>query len=382
MSPVHLLVLVHGMWGNPDGTRLSVLLANTNSEEHTYDGIDWGGERVAQEIKDQVKTLEEKGDTVTRFSITGYSLGGLISRYVIGILQQQGFFENITPMNFNTVATPHLGLLRYDTFFSRLSHSIGPTLLSRTGSTKGRPLLEVMADPERVFYQALKAFRHIRIYANAINDMTVPYITACIELEDPFMEEYDEKYSPLLKSWDLPDEPPFVYVALPLLIPIFISLALLRLGLSSRKSRRRIKLLESGPSRGETLMQIVARLEKDVEDTVADMMEDSGSLQESPDASDDEDTRATERASATDKGNVHPKAKKRKQTTPKSVAQIAPLQRKMAVALNALPIHKERAFVENVRNAHAVIISRDVRNFEWHKRGEGVIRHWADSFDL
>lgn len=68
--PVHLLVLVHGMWGNPghlaemariiretkeevgpDGTKLHVLLAETNREDSTYDGIDWGAERVAEEVR-------------------------------------------------------------------------------------------------------------------------------------------------------------------------------------------------------------------------------------------------------------------------------------------------------------------------------------------
>lgn len=67
---VHLLVLIHGMWGNPahlaeleriaketyskpnaDGERMDTLLATTNSEDSTYDGIDWGGERVAQEVR-------------------------------------------------------------------------------------------------------------------------------------------------------------------------------------------------------------------------------------------------------------------------------------------------------------------------------------------
>ncbi|EEB87657.1 hypothetical protein MPER_14929, partial [Moniliophthora perniciosa FA553] len=46
-------------------------------------------------------------------------LGGLVSRYVVGILYQKGFFKTVTPVNFNTIATPHLG----------------------------KPLLEVMADP-------------------------------------------------------------------------------------------------------------------------------------------------------------------------------------------------------------------------------------------
>ena len=64
---VHLLVLVHGMWGNPahlrelertakekevgPDTSLHIMLAETNAEDSTYDGIDWGGERVAQEVR-------------------------------------------------------------------------------------------------------------------------------------------------------------------------------------------------------------------------------------------------------------------------------------------------------------------------------------------
>ena len=69
-KPVHLVVMVHGMWGNPghlsemerivrerrasepgpDGEELQILLAKSNSESSTYDGIDWGGERVAEEV--------------------------------------------------------------------------------------------------------------------------------------------------------------------------------------------------------------------------------------------------------------------------------------------------------------------------------------------
>ncbi len=68
MSSVHLLALVHGMWGNPghlaelrrvildtypapvDDMELQVLVAETNRDDSTYDGIDWGAERVAQEV--------------------------------------------------------------------------------------------------------------------------------------------------------------------------------------------------------------------------------------------------------------------------------------------------------------------------------------------
>lgn len=69
MVALHLLVLIHGMWGSPvhlselnrivqethsdpsaEGVGLRVLVAETNREESTYDGIDWGGERVAKEV--------------------------------------------------------------------------------------------------------------------------------------------------------------------------------------------------------------------------------------------------------------------------------------------------------------------------------------------
>lgn len=110
------------------------------------------------------------------------------------VLHQQSFFEKVEPVNFNTIATPHCGLPRYPSIFSSIAQTLGPRMLSRTGeqfycadkwSPKGRPLLIVMADPskymsvvfsvyhwfifhlDRIFYQALAKFQHIRIYANA-----------------------------------------------------------------------------------------------------------------------------------------------------------------------------------------------------------------------
>lgn len=76
---VHLLVLIHGMWGNPkhlasmhrimketrsheasidpDRAALHVMLPETNQAESTYDGIDWGGERVADEASISIHPL-------------------------------------------------------------------------------------------------------------------------------------------------------------------------------------------------------------------------------------------------------------------------------------------------------------------------------------
>lgn len=108
--------------------------------------------------------IEESGRKVTRFSITGYSLGGLVARYVVGILYHRGFFKTVTPVNFSTIATPHLGLLRYGTWISGVLNTLGPKFLGRTGTQfyakdqwadTGRPLVDVMADPGRLVLLSL-----------------------------------------------------------------------------------------------------------------------------------------------------------------------------------------------------------------------------------
>nr|GAT45193.1 predicted protein [Mycena chlorophos] len=417
---LHLLVITHGMWGNPNhvgelervvkeqhpGDDLHVLRPQTSREENTYDGIDWNGERVVTEIVDEIASLAAQGRTVTRFSITGYSLGGLVARYVVGILRQRNFFDTITPVNFNTIATPHLGVPRMpSSFFSSMAGVIGPRMLSRTGEQffcadkwlKGRPLLEVMADPDQIFYQGLAAFQTIRIYANAVNDTTVPYVTAAIEVHDPFVSrevtgleiEIDEKYSPRVASIRLPDVPPtptpkptvlspkwfksftnikrpplppflqfrfpfnyVVYLMIPILFPTFITLALFRITVASRGSRLRIRLLEeeaATPGSVERLAHVLAKLETQVESTVLDLVEETESTP----------------------GN-----------DTKNQPYLKPVQRRIAANLNKLPLIKEIAYFPTIRFAHAVIVCRDVKNFESHKAGVGIVRHWANSFIL
>lgn len=152
---------------------------------------------MRRKVLAEVKRLEDDGKKVTRFSVTGYSLGGLVARYLLGVLHQRKFFDTVEPVNFTTVATPHIGIVQYPTWRSNMFAFLGPRLLSRTGeqfyavdkwSATGRSLLEVMADPDRVFYQALTLFPHKCFYANAVNDVTVPYPTAAVETDDIFAD--------------------------------------------------------------------------------------------------------------------------------------------------------------------------------------------------
>ena len=134
---------------------------------------------------------------------------------------------------------------------------------------------------------------------------------------------------------------------LPILIPIGLSVALINFSLATRSSRARIRLLEQDESK---LAHYLRELEKDVEDIVVNLVDDSN-----PSFS-----------------GKHP---------PEHPI-ITPLQRRMAASLNRLPIKKERAYFPHVRNSHSIIVCRDVKRFEIHRRGEGVVRHWATSFIL
>lgn len=64
----------------------------------TRTGIELGGERVCQEIEEEIEKLAKAGQTITKLSMVGYSLGGLIARYAVGLLDSKGMFEKIEPV--------------------------------------------------------------------------------------------------------------------------------------------------------------------------------------------------------------------------------------------------------------------------------------------
>lgn len=82
---------------HPEET-LHILVAKRNSGSFTYDGIELGGERVCQEIEEEIEKLAKNGQEIKKLSLVGYSLGGLIARYACGLLYSKGFFEKVKPM--------------------------------------------------------------------------------------------------------------------------------------------------------------------------------------------------------------------------------------------------------------------------------------------
>ncbi|GAA5861338.1 hypothetical protein JCM3774_000215 [Rhodotorula dairenensis] len=259
-TAVHLCVILHGLWGSPahvdyikeallrqaaeldqrPESRLAAFVSKSNSTSsgHLYDGFDVCAERVVDEIDAEVERIaSDEGGTVDKFSIVGYSLGGVVARYALGILDSRtpSFFAAVAPVNLTTFASPAIGMPRYDGFWPSSFRYLGSRLLSRTGqqlyerdcflsrgdfkvsatrnasgartpissqqSTAsssspneapagggdgGEPLLKVMADPRFSFYRALCKFERVEIYANTTNDRSVPYCTAALEAHDPF----------------------------------------------------------------------------------------------------------------------------------------------------------------------------------------------------
>ncbi|GCF00080.1 hypothetical protein ZYGM_002227 [Zygosaccharomyces mellis] len=224
MKQYHLVVLVHGLWGNTshfdyivdalrkhaekywsdEENQLLVYTTTLNEGFRTYDGIDVCGFRVAEEIADKIDTFEETSQ-ITKFSLVGYSLGGLMARYALGILYKKVFFEKrrIELINFTTFCTPHVGVLAPGKNFAvNVFNRVVPWLLGNSGKqmflkdsvrnhglrAKEEPLIYLMSHEDSVFFKALQSFKNKTLYANVINDKRTAWWTAGISLNDPFFD--------------------------------------------------------------------------------------------------------------------------------------------------------------------------------------------------
>lgn len=163
---------------------------------------------LAKQIKDyladRAEPSEGKPVKFNKLSIVGYSLGGLWSRYVVGLLLQQNLLKvaglsdgPLEPILFTTFATPHVGALYVGSnWHVPIFNYIGGSIVGQSGRDmflqgsgdpeNPRPVLEQMADPKGDYYKALASFKHRILYANAANDRTVPFFSAYIIGKDPF----------------------------------------------------------------------------------------------------------------------------------------------------------------------------------------------------
>ncbi|KAF9922709.1 hypothetical protein FBU30_007166 [Linnemannia zychae] len=164
---------------------------------------------------------------VTQFSFLGYSLGGLIGRFAMGLLDIEKFFDpieqggqGIEPVYFITMATPHLGIRKPpQSNFAKVFNYLSSHMLSRTGEqlqlidnyVNEKPILLAMSEPESIFVHALNRFKRRAIYCNVRNDRSVPFWTASFSDADPFAEleslqiQYSSGYSSVIESYEPKD---------------------------------------------------------------------------------------------------------------------------------------------------------------------------------
>lgn len=401
---------------------LLILSAKGNSGSFTYDGIELGAERVTQEVESLLEDLERRGRLVAKLSIVGYSLGGLVARYVIGLLYSNGWFSKIEPVNFTTFATPHLGvrtpILGVHSHFWNL---LGSRTISTSGRQlfmidsfrdSGRPILSVLADPNSIFIQALLKFKNRVLYANIVNDRSAPYYTTSISRTDPFQNldkldiNYLPAYSPIILDPSAPFSRKDLSVSQPLyaritattqslvqslpiffLFPVGMVVFLAAAGFQSIRSQQRIRLHESGGagiSLGSYRIPLMTESTRNaVEDTLDSMTSSRNVKEEQED--DEEEEEASHHPSKDpliDPSNE--KASHRSPPLPQDYLEsassdplaLAPTQFSIIDHLNAVGFRKYRVHIHNVLHSHAAIIVRSaVKRFD---EGKIVLRHWLE----
>lgn len=93
-----------------------------------------------------------------------------------------------------TIASPAIGIPGASSALSSFVAYAGARLLSRSGAqlygrddfARGKGLLEILAEPGSAPYDSLLEYERVSIYANAVNDRTVPFATGAFQAHDPF----------------------------------------------------------------------------------------------------------------------------------------------------------------------------------------------------
>ena len=201
--PRHLVVVVHGLNSSPGsvvvladevvaalgrgggGAGETLVHRSTANASFplslvTWDGVLAGGRRLA----DEIRGLTVATPSLRYLSLIGVSLGGLYCRVAAaGVLGS----TPLAPLNFVTLASPHLGVRSHLAGVVEAVVRWGVTgvtgshlLLSDTDGEGGVPLLAWMADPASPYHQALSRFGRRVLLANLENDDRVPYWSAAL----------------------------------------------------------------------------------------------------------------------------------------------------------------------------------------------------------
>lgn len=240
-SADHLVVMVNGILGSSEDWRFAaeqfvkslpdrvfVHRSEKNAASQTLDGVDVMGERLSQEVLEVIK----QKPNLRKISFVAHSVGGLVARYAIGRLyrpprekveemsaesseEEKATIGGLVPMNFITVATPHLGSRGHKqvpflfgvSALEKVAVLVIHWIFRRTGrhlfltdDDEGKPpLLKRMLEDsgDCYFMSALRSFHRRVAYANVGYDHIVGWRTSSIRrnIELPKWEDsVNEKY--------------------------------------------------------------------------------------------------------------------------------------------------------------------------------------------
>lgn len=428
------------LWGNPNHMasiakalrvahppeKLHILCAKRNSGSFTYDGIELGGERVCLEIQEELQAVERQGSKITKLSLVGYSLGGLVARYAIGLLYAKGILDDLECMTFTAFASPFLGVR---TPLHGWTNHLWNVLGARTLSTSGRqlftidkfrdtdrPLLAVLADRNSIFYKGLAKFHRRVLYCNIVNDRAAVYYTSAISKTNPYLDltkvrvNYVKGYGDIILDPAHPVEhiPPHswkrdtlsercqkwlrhapITLALAICIPIGIVAFLVNSVFQTVRSAKRIALHEKGKAGINIADYRVPVLLNEIRGAFEDAYEELNSSQHQQylglsddDGSDpgvassstaDEGHEEKARAKRASDRNILRLERKQSQPSQPTLA-LAPCHFEMISALDSLGWRKYPVWIHRDRRSHAAMIVRADK--ETFREGHVVLKHW------
>lgn len=313
--------------------KVNILCAKRNSGSFTYDGVELGGERLCLEIEEELRAIEQRGGKIAKLSVVGYSLGGLVARYAVGLLFAKGVLDGLECKNFTAFASPFIGVRTpLHGWANNVWNTLGARTLSMSGRQlfgidkfrdTGRPLLAVLADTNSIFIKGLAKFQRRTLYANITNDRSAVYYTTCIAKTDPYTDltkvrvNYVEGYEDIILDPEYPVEHipphkwkkdtfsealnkslyriPFV-MALVVFVPIGVLAFLVNSAIQTVRSSKRIALHENGQAGIDISEYRVPVLLNEIRGAVEDAYEglNSSQHQEYLGSSDDDDSEASE----------------------------------------------------------------------------------------
>ncbi|KAM4057764.1 putative serine esterase [Hirsutella rhossiliensis] len=425
----HLCVLVHGLWGNPDHMRniaktlrsrhppdeLYMLLAKRNSGSFTYDGVELGGERVCAEIEDELRAIESRGGKIKKLSIIGYSLGGLVSRYAVGLLYAKGILDSVECMNFATFASPHLGVRTpLKGWHNHMWNVVGARSLSMSGRQlftidrfrdTNRPLLSVLADPTSIFMLGQRKFKRHTLYTNVVNDRSAVYYTTGIHKTDPYRRNLDNIRPNYIKGGAgviMDPEYPFMpqpkvapgatlssatstalrwtkriplMLVIALLVPIGTIAFLCNSVVQTIRSSGRIKRHEKGQASFNIDDYRVPLLIKELRSEVERAYGEINSSQNQHFLADDDDDDDEDGGMGPEEKRVMSRERRLSVAAQPTLA-LTPDQFEMIRSLDSLNWRKYPVWIRNDRHSHAAIIVRmEKKTFD---EGWVVLRHFAE----